>query len=202
MTSTCAAWSRFNQSLISARFVSTITWSFHTAANLVRVLLLFCRLLILTFAVADVGKLFVWKPHASTTEALFLAKLHVHLGKSLYNENDLHVSALSIFNILNVWTIRNQMHCIKFQVIHTVLDNLDIHFTLTKSLAGGLISSRWELTQSTLKWIQLHTSTLQLTRFCREYVNTRHWKTKDGILMSAGCSVSHPDKPIHKGCVR
>lgn len=64
--------------------------------------------------------------------------------------------------------------CITVQVID---DNTDISHNITNEAVGGLVSSR-------------------------DFVNLRHWKTKDGILLSAGCSVLHPSVPPSKKHVR
>ena len=36
----------------------------------------------------------------------------------------------------------------------------------------------------------------------RDYVNVRHWKKQDGILLCAGCPTTHPDRPTVKKVVR
>ncbi|KAG8227548.1 hypothetical protein J437_LFUL000648 [Ladona fulva] len=61
--------------------------------------------------------------------------------------------------------------------IQTVDDHTDISYIVTAEGGGGLVSSR-------------------------DFVNLRHWDVIDGSYISAGVSVTHPEKPPQKKYVR
>ena len=64
-----------------------------------------------------------------------------------------------------------------FQTIETINNNTDIAYNVSREAAGGLVSRR-------------------------DFVNLRHWKEKDGVIVSLGWSVPHPDMPPCKKQVR
>jgi len=63
------------------------------------------------------------------------------------------------------------------RTVHTIDEDTDISYNVTGAAAGGLFSSR-------------------------DFVNLRHWKTRDGIMLSSGCAVLHPDMPPTKNHIR
>lgn len=66
---------------------------------------------------------------------------------------------------------------IECRTLQVVDENTDISYNVAASAAGGLVSSR-------------------------DFVNVRHWKTRDGVILSAGCAVLHPSMPPCKKHVR
>lgn len=66
---------------------------------------------------------------------------------------------------------------IECRTLQVVDENTDISYNVAASAAGGLVSSR-------------------------DFVNVRHWETRDGVILSAGCAVLHPSMPPCKGHVR
>lgn len=63
------------------------------------------------------------------------------------------------------------------KTVQVVDENTDISHNITNEAVGGLVSSR-------------------------DFVNLRHWKMKDNVMISAGCSVIHPSVPPSKKHVR
>ena len=99
----------------------------------------------------------------------------------------------------------NQKFWYFFQCIQELSDNLMVHYLVTKEIAGGIVARRyapppflWPLTP------KYKMTSLKLTMFIRnrDYVNLRYFKEKDGVMLSAGCPIQHPDCPPVKKIVR
>lgn len=55
---------------------------------------------------------------------------------------------------------------------------------------------------STLSWSTADYNNMLLFHCYSDFVNVRHWETRDGIILSAGCAVFHPSMPPCKKHVR
>ena len=62
------------------------------------------------------------------------------------------------------------------QTVLVIDDNTDISYNVAAGI-GGVVSSR-------------------------DFVNLRHWGTREGVFLSAGEGVTHPDRPPNKKHVR
>jgi hypothetical protein len=66
---------------------------------------------------------------------------------------------------------------VESKVLHCVNDNTDICYNVAADVGAGIIAKR-------------------------DFISVRHWKSKDGITISAGCTVLHPDMPPRNKIVR
>ncbi|ELU15384.1 hypothetical protein CAPTEDRAFT_174334 [Capitella teleta] len=63
------------------------------------------------------------------------------------------------------------------KLLQVINETTDISYQIAAEGAGGLVASR-------------------------DFVSLRHWATKDGVILSSGCAVQHPDAPPTKNYVR
>jgi hypothetical protein len=103
-----------------------------------------------------------------------------HLGKVFKLEGIINAPVDQVFEVLVPgvldWPKWNPT-ILECKPIQTLNENTDISYSVGAAQVGGLVSSR-------------------------DFVNLRHWKSKDGVLMSSACGVVHPDAPTVKQHVR
>lgn len=85
-----------------------------------------------------------------------------------------------VFDVLvpgvEAWPVWNPT-ILECKMIEKVNENTDIAYSVAANALGGLVSSR-------------------------DFVNLRHWKTRDDVLMSSACATKHPKMPVSKAHVR
>jgi hypothetical protein len=123
-----------------------------------------------------------WKQEAGheNSKGCVHAKHFPGRGKVFKLEAVVDAPPEEVFEVLvpgvNEWPVWNPtiLDCKMVQVLN---ENTDIAYSVGAEAVGGLVSSR-------------------------DFVNLRHWKCRDGAMMSSACAVTHPDMPPTRKHVR